>query len=107
MRIARAVGDARTKADLAFGDFFVEVRNPQCKREQERDENGPAITAQHESPPPGTGGNPHSTIHNPHSQSKIQNKNWGGRRVSNPRPPEPQSGVLPLNYAHHRVATRN
>ena len=26
---------------------------------------------------------------------------WGGRRVSNPRPPEPQSGVLPLNYAHH------
>ena len=28
-------------------------------------------------------------------------RNWGGRRVSNPRPPEPQSGVLPLNYAHH------
>ena len=28
-------------------------------------------------------------------------KEWGGRRVSNPRPPEPQSGVLPLNYAHH------
>jgi hypothetical protein len=29
---------------------------------------------------------------------------WGGRRVSNPRPPEPQSGVLPLNYAHHTTA---
>jgi hypothetical protein len=29
---------------------------------------------------------------------------WGGRRVSNPRPPEPQSGVLPLNYAHDKVA---
>lgn len=28
-------------------------------------------------------------------------ESWGGRRVSNPRPPEPQSGVLPLNYAHH------
>jgi hypothetical protein len=33
--------------------------------------------------------------------SKPNTKNWGGRRVSNPRPPEPQSGVLPLNYAHH------
>ena len=30
-----------------------------------------------------------------------ENEAWGGRRVSNPRPPEPQSGVLPLNYAHH------
>ena len=29
----------------------------------------------------------------------------GGRRVSNPRPPEPQSGVLPLNYAHHKAGT--
>ena len=32
----------------------------------------------------------------------AQAVSWGGRRVSNPRPPEPQSGVLPLNYAHHR-----
>src|SRR6185295_10486944 len=31
----------------------------------------------------------------------IMSEGWGGRRVSNPRPPEPQSGVLPLNYAHH------
>lgn len=25
----------------------------------------------------------------------------GGRRDSNPRHPEPQSGALPLNYNHH------
>src|ERR1700730_15972425 len=31
-------------------------------------------------------------------------RKWGGLRVSNPRPPEPQSGVLPLNYAHHTEA---
>jgi hypothetical protein len=27
--------------------------------------------------------------------------NWGGRWDLNPRPSEPQSDVLPLNYAHH------
>ena len=26
---------------------------------------------------------------------------WGGRWESNPQPPEPQSGALPLSYAHH------
>ena len=26
---------------------------------------------------------------------------WGERRGSNPQPPEPQSGALPLSYAHH------
>ncbi len=26
---------------------------------------------------------------------------WGGWWDSNPRQPEPQSGVLPLNYTHH------
>ncbi len=26
---------------------------------------------------------------------------WGGRWGSNPQPPEPQSGALPLSYAHH------
>src|SRR5688572_25458387 len=35
----------------------------------------------------------------------IEQVDWGGRRVSNPRPPEPQSGVLPLNYAHHTTET--
>src|SRR5262245_28782318 len=34
-------------------------------------------------------------------REQLEELNWGGRRVSNPRPPEPQSGVLPLNYAHH------
>lgn len=29
---------------------------------------------------------------------------WGGWRDSNPRQPEPQSGVLPLNYTHHGVS---
>ena len=27
---------------------------------------------------------------------------WGGRWDLNPRPSEPQSDVLPLNYAHRR-----
>jgi FAD/FMN-containing dehydrogenase len=35
---------------------------------------------------------------------RVEPLRWGGRRVSNPRPPEPQSGVLPLNYAHHTAA---
>ncbi len=30
---------------------------------------------------------------------------WGGWWDSNPRQPEPQSGVLPLNYTHHRRET--
>src|SRR5258706_2268219 len=29
---------------------------------------------------------------------------WGARRVSNPQPPEPQSGALPLSYGHHTRA---
>ena len=28
-------------------------------------------------------------------------KKWGERRDSNPQQPEPQSGALPLSYAHH------
>ena len=31
---------------------------------------------------------------------------WGGRWDSNPRQPEPQSGALPLNYAHHTGASQ-
>src|SRR5687768_4706894 len=38
------------------------------------------------------------------SIARLSKDFWGGRRVSNPRPPEPQSGVLPLNYAHHTKA---
>ena len=30
-------------------------------------------------------------------------KEWGERRDLNPRPPEPQSGALPLSYAHHAL----
>ncbi len=33
-------------------------------------------------------------------------KKWGGRWDSNPRQPEPQSGALPLNYAHHTGASQ-
>ena len=32
---------------------------------------------------------------------------WGGWRDSNPRQPEPQSGVLPLNYTHHSSQNYN
>ena len=37
-----------------------------------------------------------------HSGPKI----WGERRDLNPRPPEPQSGALPLSYAHHTQRSR-
>lgn len=30
---------------------------------------------------------------------------WGGRWDSNPRQPVPQTGVLPLNYAHRGVTS--
>lgn len=30
---------------------------------------------------------------------------WGVRRVSNPQPPDPQSGALPLSYGHHTLAS--
>ena len=32
---------------------------------------------------------------------------WGGWRDSNPRQPEPQSGVLPLNYTHRAKQNYN
>ena len=37
------------------------------------------------------------------SETKFQTLHFalGGRRDSNPRHPEPQSGALPLNYNHH------
>jgi hypothetical protein len=41
-------------------------------------------------------------------QSEIFNRKseigMGGQRVSNPQPPDPQSGALPLSYGHHVYA---
>ncbi len=34
-------------------------------------------------------------------EQEEENHRWGGRWGSNPRPPEPQSGALPLSYIHH------
>src|SRR2546428_10537657 len=34
-------------------------------------------------------------------EARTRGFDWGGRRVSNPRPLVPQTSVLPLNYAHH------
>ena len=54
-----------------------------------------------------SGGNPFyleqlaRSANRPATAAPAAEESWGGRRVSNPRPPEPQSGVLPLNYAHH------
>ena len=31
----------------------------------------------------------------------LPEQEWGERRDSNPQQPEPQSGALPLSYAHH------
>ena len=32
-------------------------------------------------------------------------RKWGERGDSNPQPPDPQSGALPLSYVHHRYPT--
>src|SRR6266576_2081406 len=40
----------------------------------------------------------HSLVTNHYSPSRKK----GGRRDSNPQPPEPQSGALPLSYGHHK-----
>ena len=37
---------------------------------------------------------------------KENAENWGDRRDSNPQQPEPQSGALPLSYAHHKSAEK-
>ena len=34
------------------------------------------------------------------TSATAQRRKWGGRRDSNPQHPDPQSGVLPLNYSH-------